>query len=135
MATSKVIYQGELRTKAIHLQSGTEITTDPPLDNNGKGEAFSPTDLLATSLANCMMTIMGMTANTHHIDLGSLEADVTKVMAADPRRVSEIHISFDFPNQLNYSDKEKKILEYAALTCPVYYSLHPDIKKEINFNW
>jgi putative redox protein len=108
MATSKVIYQGELRTKAIHLQSGTEITTDPPLDNNGKGEAFSPTDLLATSLANCMMTIMGMTANTHHIDLGSLEADVTKVMAADPRRVSEIHISFDFPNQLNYSDKEKK---------------------------
>ena len=108
MATSKVIYQGELRTKAIHLQSGTEIT---------------------------MMTIMGMTANTHHIDLGSLEADVTKVMAADPRRVSEIHISFDFPNQLNYSDKEKKILEYAALTCPVYYSLHPDIKKEINFNW
>jgi putative redox protein len=135
MATSKVIYQGELRTKAIHLQSGIEITTDPPLDNNGKGEAFSPTDLLATSLANCMITIMGMAANSHGIDLGGLEADITKIMAANPRRVAEIHISFNFPNQLNYSDKEKKILEHAALTCPVYYSLHPDIKKEISFNW
>ena len=135
MATSKVKYNGSLRTTATHLKSGETITTDAPVDNNGKGEAFSPSDLLATSLANCMITIMGMAANTHKIDLGEVEAEVTKVMVTEPRRVSEIHVSFDFPNKSIYSDKEKKILEHAAMTCPVFYSLHPDIQKDVKFNW
>jgi uncharacterized OsmC-like protein len=135
MATSKIIYNGSLRTTSIHLQSGKEIITDAPVDNNGKGEAFSPTDLLATSFGNCMMTIMGIAANTHGIDLTGLSAEVTKVMAAEPRRVSEIHVNFDFPLKNLYSDKDKKILEHAALTCPVHYSLHPDIKREVKFNW
>jgi putative redox protein len=111
------------------------MITDAPIDNQGKGEAFSPTDLLATSLANCMLTIMGITANTHGIDIANCTAEVTKVMAAEPRRVSEIHVNFSFPKKDEYSDKQKKILENAALTCPVYYSLHPDIKKPINFGW
>ncbi|WP_353140296.1 OsmC family protein [Pseudopedobacter sp.] len=135
MATSKVKYIGSLRTTATHLKSGETIITDAPVDNNGKGEAFSPSDLLATSLANCMITIMGMAANTHDIKLGEVEAEVTKVMVTEPRRVSEIHVNFNFPNKSVYSDKEKKILEHAAMTCPVFYSLHPDIKKEVQFNW
>ncbi|KHJ37807.1 peroxiredoxin, Ohr subfamily [Pedobacter glucosidilyticus] len=135
MATSKIIYNGSLRTTSTHLQSGKEIITDAPVDNNGKGEAFSPTDLLATSFGNCMMTIMGIAANTHGIDLSGLTAEVTKVMAAEPRRVSEIHVNFDFPLKDQYTDKDKKILEHAALTCPVHYSLHPDIKREVKFNW
>ncbi|MRX47997.1 OsmC family protein [Pedobacter puniceum] len=135
MATTKIIYNGSLRTTSIHLQSGKEIITDAPVDNNGKGEAFSPTDLLATSFGNCMMTIMGIAANIHGIDLTGLSAEVTKVMAAEPRRVSEIHVNFDFPLKNLYSDKDKKILEHVALTCPVHYSLHPDIKREVKFNW
>jgi uncharacterized OsmC-like protein len=135
MATSKVIYNGGLRTTSTHLQSGIEIITDAPVDNQGKGEAFSPTDLLATSLANCMLTIMGITANTHGIDIDNTTAEVTKVMATEPRRVSEVHINFNFPNKSDYSDKQKKILENAAQTCPVFYSLHPDIKKPIDFGW
>ncbi|WP_304063007.1 OsmC family protein [Pedobacter glucosidilyticus] len=135
MATSKIIYSGSLRTTSTHVQSGKEIITDAPIDNKGKGEAFSPTDLLATSFGNCMMTIMGIAASTHGIDLTGLSAEVTKVMAAEPRRVSEIHVNFDFPLKNQYSDKDKKILEHAALTCPVRYSLHPDIKREVKFNW
>lgn len=135
MATSKVTYLGGLRTNSTHLQSGTEIITDAPVDNQGKGEAFSPTDLLATSLANCMLTIMGIAARTHGIDMDGTTAEVTKVMAADPRRVAEIHIKLNFPKKDSYTDKEKKILEHAGLTCPVNYSLHPDIKRPIDFGW
>ncbi|RZJ82475.1 MAG: OsmC family peroxiredoxin [Chryseobacterium sp.] len=135
MATSKVIYNGSLRTTSTHLASGEKIITDAPVDNNGKGEAFSPTDLLATSFANCMLTVMGIAANTHAIDIDGTSAEVTKVMATEPRRVSEIQVDFNFPPGSSYNDKQKKILEHAALTCPVHYSLHPDIKKEVNFNW
>jgi len=135
MATSKVTYLGGLRTQSIHLQSGTEIITDAPVDNQGKGEAFSPTDLLATSFANCMLTIMGIAARTHEIDMDGTTAEVTKVMAAEPRRVAEIHVNFSFPKKDEYSDKQKKILEHAALTCPVHYSLHPDIKRPVDFGW
>lgn len=135
MSTSKVIYNGGLRTTSTHLQSGIEIITDAPIDNQGKGEAFSPTDLLATSLANCMLTIMGIAARTHEIDMDGTTAEVTKVMATEPRRVSEIHVNFTFPKKADYSDKQKKILEHAALTCPVHYSLHPDIKKPVYFGW
>ncbi len=135
MATSKVLYNGGLRTTATHLQSSVQIITDAPLDNQGKGEAFSPTDLLATSLASCMFTIMGITARTHEIDIDDASAEVTKIMGVEPRRVTEIHVNFSFPKKDAYSDKQKKILENAAITCPVYYSLHPDIKKVINFGW
>lgn len=135
MATSKLVYNGLLRTTAIHLQSQTQIISDAPIDNQGKGEAFSPTDLMATSLASCMFTIMGITGKTHAIDIDNATAEVTKIMATEPRRVSEIHISFNFPNQKNYSEKDKKILENAALNCPVYHSLHPNIEKVINFGW
>lgn len=135
MATSKVIYNGGLRTTATHLHSSTEIFTDAPLDNQGKAESFSPTDLMATSLASCMMTIMGIAARTHEIDMDGTTAEVTKVMATEPRRISEIHVNFNFPKKDEYSDKQKKILEHAALTCPVHVSLHPDIKKPVNFGW
>lgn len=135
MATSKVIYDGSLRTSSTHLKSGEKIITDAPVDNQGKGESFSPTDLLATSLANCMLTVMGIASGTHDIELDGTLAEVTKVMAESPRRISEIHIEFNFPNKNFYTDKQKKILEHAALTCPVEKSLHPDIKRVINFNW
>ena len=134
MATSKITYTGDLRTVSVHLKSGNEIITDAPIDNQGKGEAFSPTDLLATSLGNCMLTIVGIAAKSHGFKIDGATAEVTKVMAENPRRVAEIHVSFQFPAN-NYSEKEKAIIERAAKTCPVAYSLHPDIKKEIAFQY
>lgn len=133
MATSKVTYLGDLRTSSIHLSSGSEIISDAPLDNNGKGEAFSPTDTVANGLASCMFTVMGIKARDMQIDLSNSTAEVTKIMAAEPRRISEIQIVFDM--HISVDEKSKAILERTAMTCPVYYSLHPDIKKEIVFNW
>ena len=134
MATSEIQYLGDLRTEATHTQSGITIITDAPVDNQGKGEAFSPTDLLATSLGNCMLTIMGIAARTHNINMVGTTCSITKIMAPDPRRVVEIQALIGFPEN-HFSDKEKKILEHAALTCPVYLSLHPDIKKDVRFNY
>jgi uncharacterized OsmC-like protein len=133
MATSKVTYLGDLRTSSIHLQSGSEIISDAPLDNNGKGEAFSPTDTVTNGLASCMFTVMGIKANEMNVDFSGSTAEVTKVMAAEPRRISEIHITFNM--NLSADKKTKTILERTALTCPVHFSLHPDIKREIVFNW
>ncbi|GAA4930875.1 OsmC family protein [Mucilaginibacter defluvii] len=133
MATIETTYLGGLRTEATHLQSGTKIITDAPVDNNGKGEAFSPTDLLAASLGSCMMTIMGIAANTHGIDIDNTQCSITKIMAANPRRVAEVVVNFKFPKE--YTDKEKKILEHAALTCPVHLSLGEDVKKTVDFGW
>ena len=133
MATSKVTYLGDLRTSSIHLQSGSEIISDAPIDNNGKGEAFSPTDTVANGLASCMFTMMGIKARDMEIDLSGSTAEVTKVMAADPRRISEIHVIFNL--DVLVDEKSKTILERTANTCPVHYSLHPDIKKVIVFNW
>ena len=133
MATSIVRYLGELRTSSMHMQSGTEILTDAPLDNNGKGEAFSPTDMVANSLATCMITIMAIKARDMDIELKGTTAEVTKVMAAEPRRISEIHIHFEMDYAAD--DKIKTILERVAMQCPVHFSLHPDIKKVITFNW
>lgn len=133
--TSKIIYKGELRTEATHLQSNTVIYSDAPKDNHGKGEAFSPTDLLATSLGSCMISIMGIVAmkeNMTKID-GTI-AEITKVMYADPRRVGEVHVKLIFPKN-NYTDKEKAMYEHAAHTCPVAKSLHPDLKQVIEFVW
>ncbi len=133
MATSKVTYLGDLRTSSIHLQSGSEIISDAPIDNNGKGEAFSPTDTVANGLASCMFTVMGIKARDLTVDFSGATAEVTKIMAAEPRRISEIHVTFDM--NVAVDDKTKTILERTAMTCPVFYSLHPDIKKEITFNW
>lgn len=131
--TSKVTYLGDLRTSSIHLQSGTEILSDAPVDNNGKGEAFSPTDMVANALATCMMTIMGIKARDLEIDLKNSTAEVLKIMNANPRRISIIEIGFQLQGTEN--QKEKTILERAAMTCPVFLSLHPEIEKRITFKW
>ena len=132
--TIETIYTGELRTQATHLASQNTIITDAPLDNNGKGEAFSPTDLLAASLGSCMLTIMGIAANTHGFSIDGTKISITKIMAANPRRVGEIIVDFTFLNN-NYNDKEKMLIEKAAASCPVALSLHPDIKQTVQFNW
>ncbi len=129
MITSKVTYQGDLRTTAVHLQSANEIITDAPVDNHGKGEAFSPTDLLATSLASCMLTIIGIKAADMEVDVTGTTAEVTKVMSADPRRVSEIHVTITFQQAID--DRTQKIFYNTALTCPVAKSIHPDIIQNI----
>lgn len=133
--TSKLIYKGDLRTVATHLLSGTAIETDAPLDNNGKGERFSPTDLVATAMAACMCTLMGIAARTHNINIDGVECEIEKIMAANPRRISEVKVAMHFSKDITYTDKEKKILEIAALTCPVIESLHPDLKKTVTFDW
>lgn len=131
--TSKVIYTGELRTSCVHLRSGDEFITDAPVDNNGLGQAFSPTDTVATGLASCMLTMMGIKARDMELDLKNSVAEVTKHMAADPRRISQIDVEIHLPATI--TDKQKKILEHTARTCPVIFSLHPDIKKEVVFHW
>ena len=134
MATSKVIYNGNLRTEATHIASSDTIITDAPLDNNGRGEAFSPTDLVATALASCMITVMGIKANQMNINIDGIRSEVIKVMASDPRRISEIKVHLKMPSN-NYTHKDRKILEAIANTCPVAMSLHPDIKQIITFDW
>lgn len=134
MATSKITYTGGLRTSSIHLKSGNEIITDAPVDNQGKGEAFSPTDLLATSLGNCMLTIVGIAANAHGFTIDGTTAEITKIMAENPRRVTEIVVNLQFPSN-NYSEKEKQLIERSARACPVAQSLHPDIYQNITFNY
>ncbi len=131
--TSEVTYLGQLRTSSIHIQSGSEIISDAPIDNNGKGEAFSPTDTVANGLASCMFTVMGIKAESMDVNLSNSIAAVTKVMGTEPRRITEIHIQFTMLTSVD--DKTKTILEKTALTCPVFHSLHPEIKKEITFNW
>lgn len=131
--TSKVTYLGDLRTSSIHLQSGSEIISDAPLDNNGKGEAFSPTDTVANALATCMFTIMGIKARDMEISLEGSTAEVTKTMAADPRRISKIKVVFNLKS--NADEKSRELLERVAMRCPVHFSLHPDIEREIIFNW
>lgn len=127
-------YLGDLRTHSIHLKSGSELITDAPLDNQGKGEAFSPTDLLAASLATCMMTIMGITARKARLNIDDVSCNVTKIMQSNPRKVSEIIIEFNFPKN-NFDQTQKQILQEAAHTCPVALSLHPDLKKTVSFNF
>lgn len=128
--TIQTEYIGGLRTEARHVRSGNTIITDAPPDNKGKGEAFSPTDLLAGALGSCMLTIMGIAAQEHGFDIIGTRARIWKVMASNPRRIGEVRIELTFPKN-NYSEKEKKIIERSAFTCPVYLSLHPDLKKNI----
>lgn len=132
--TAKVVYQGNLRTEATHLKSGNKLITDAPTDNHGKGEAFSPTDLAATSLASCILTIMGIAADKRDIDISGAEAAVTKVMVSDPRRIGRIEVNILMPNK-SYTDTEKKILEKAAHHCPVGLSLADGTEEVISISW
>lgn len=131
MKTAKIKYLGNLRTEATHNHSGKVIITDAPIDNNGKGEAFSPTDLMSTSLGCCMLTIMGIVAERNAIDLGVTSIEITKIMGTNPRRVVEIVVEIALAKK--FEGKEKELLENAALTCPVAKSLHPDLKQTVSF--
>jgi uncharacterized OsmC-like protein len=134
MKIIKGIYKGELRTELTHLKSGISILTDAPTDNQGKGESFSPTDLLSASLGACMLTIMGIVAKRNNIEIAGTQIGITKIMGDAPRRVIEIHVEFDMPSG-NFGEKEKDLLRNAALTCPVAKSLHPDIIQKVIFNY
>ena len=135
MATATGTYLGDLRVELRHEQSGATIMTDAPVDNHGKGEAFSPTDLLAAALGSCMLTIMGISAPAYGYELEGTTVDIEKIMGANPRRVAEIKITFNFPKGNNYTEQQKRVIEAAARTCPVANSLHPDLKKTIVFNY
>tara|TARA_Y100001970_G_C13947712_1_gene706581 strand:+ start:401 stop:805 length:405 start_codon:yes stop_codon:yes gene_type:complete len=131
MSIVNIIYKNNLRTEAEHIVSGEKIITDAPIDNNGKGEAFSPTDLIATALGSCIITIMGIVAQKHGIDLSETNASVKKEMSSNPRRISEVIIDINMDK--NIEKKDRKLLERAALACPVHKSLHPDLIKKIQF--
>jgi len=131
--TSKVTYLGDLRTSSIHIQSGTEILSDAPKDNHGKGEAFSPTDLLANALGSCMMSIMAIKSKDLNVDLVGSTVEITKIMNPEPRKIAKIIAVVNM--SISADQKTKTILERAAMTCPVFLSLHPEIEKDITFNW
>ena len=133
MATSKITYLGDLRTTSTHLQSGTDILSDAPVDNHGKGQAFSPTDLLANALGSCMITVMAIKANEMGIELKGTTAEVTKIMQAEPRRIKRLEVTLNMA--VAVTQKDQTILERVGRTCPVYLSLHPEVEKEIVFNW
>ncbi|HYF30532.1 MAG TPA: OsmC family protein [Chitinophagaceae bacterium] len=133
--TSSIVYEGNLRTVATHVRSGTQIETDAPVDNQGKGERFSPSDLVATALGSCMMTIMGMKARDLQLDLTNVKIEVEKIMKADPRRIGAVNLTFHFPEGFLADEKQRTILERAAHTCPVIYSIHPDIAVNVDFRW
>ncbi len=126
-------YEGKLRVSSIHLQSGDTIITDAPIDNNGKGEAFSPTDTVASALGSCILTIMGIEADKNGINIDGTKLNVTKVMDTNPRRITEIHLEFYFKS--SFLKKEKEILEFQAQCCPVCNSLHSDIKRIVTYNY
>ena len=134
METSKVIYTGDLRTEATHVKSGQSFITDAPVDNQGRGEAFSPTDLLATSLGVCAMTVVGIAARTHGFNVDGTAIKVTKIMASEPRRVGEVIVELDFP-AVQYSDKQKAIIRRTIDTCPVGLSLNPALKQTFILNF
>lgn len=132
---AKVIYKGGLRTEATHMRSGTVIETDAPVDNQGKGERFSPTDLVSVALATCIVTTIGIASDTRDIDITGTECEVEKIMDSNPRKIGEIRIKLTFPKDKQYTDREKMLLENVANTCPVARSLHPDLKQTLTFVW
>lgn len=131
--TASIVYKGDLRCESVHIQSNSQIETDAPTDNRGKGERFSPTDLLCVSLATCMLTTMGIKANDMGANIDNAKANVTKHMASDPRRVVKIEVAVSLP--ANGSDKEKTILERTGNNCPVVKSLHPEVELAISYQW
>jgi uncharacterized OsmC-like protein len=136
MPTINTEYLGDLRTQATHLQSSTQILTDAPTDNQGKGEAFSPTDLVAGALGSCMMTIMGIVAGREEIDLKGSVMEISKIMTAEaPRRIARIELKMKMISAAELSDVERIKLKRAAYTCPVALSLHPDIEQVVEFSW
>lgn len=135
MTKMKTVYKGNLRTEVTHEQSGTKIITDAPLDNHGKGESFSPTDLLASALGCCMLTIMGVSAQSYGFNIDGTTIETEKIMGTNPRRVVEIKLNITFPAGSNYTPQQKRLIESAAKTCPVANSINPEIKKSILFNY
>ena len=135
MPTIQTIYQGNLRTKATHVASGNTLITDAPVDNNGKGEAFSPTDLVCAALGSCMMTIMGIVAEREKIELRDTKFEIIKTMASNPRKIAKIEIVFDMKANISLSIEQQEKLKRAALTCPVALSLHPDIEQVGSFTF
>jgi uncharacterized OsmC-like protein len=133
--TASILYDGGLRCKAVHLQSGTEIETDAPTDNRGKGEKFSPTDLLCVSLSTCILTTMALKATDMNIELKGTKLEVTKHMLSEPRRVAAIDVLLNFPSSLQLDEKDRIILERTGNNCPVTKSLHPDLKVNITYEW
>ena len=133
--TATIHYEGDLRCNATHLQSGTRIETDAPTDNQGKGERFSPSDIVATALGTCMLTIMGIKARDLNVNLTGTKVDITKIMTANPRRIGEIKVVIKFSENVQADETQRTILERAAMTCPVFESLHPDMKKDVEFKW
>jgi putative redox protein len=133
--TSKVVYTGGLHTVNTHLRSGSTIETDAPVDNHGSGASFSPTDLVATALASCMLTMIGIGGQNHNLDIDEAVCEVEKIMVPNPRRIGEIKVTMSFPKRQSYSEKEKQLIEHIARTCPVLESLHPDCKKTLTINW
>ncbi len=131
--TSKVVYTGDLHCEATHLRSGTTIETDAPTDNKGKGERFSPTDLVATALATCILTTIGIQAPSINID-GAV-CEVEKIMTSAPRRIGEVVVTISFPKGQTYTEEQQHRLYEIAINCPVHQSLHPDCKRTIKFNW
>ena len=131
----KTVSLGGLRNDVEHLQSGTKLVTDAPLDNHGKGESFSPTDLFASSLGCCMLTIMGISAESYGFNIEGTTIETEKIMGTNPRRVVELKLDIHFPKGANYTDQQKRLIEAAARTCPVANSLSPEIKKTITFNY
>ncbi|MDO1444901.1 OsmC family protein [Rhodocytophaga aerolata] len=135
MPTIQTIYQGNLRTKATHVASGNTLITDAPVDNNGKGEAFSPTDLVCAALGSCMMTIMGIVAEREKIELRDTKFEIIKTMASNPRKIAKIEIVFDMKANISLSIEQQEKLKRAALTCPVALSLHPDVEQVVSFTF
>ena len=133
MSTATARYTGHLRTEATHVASGNVIFTDAPVDNHGRGEGFSPTDLVSTALGSCMMTIMGIVAERSNLDLTSASFSVTKHMSSDPRRIAQIDVDFRLPAAI--SAKDRTVLENAARTCPVALSLNPEIRQQVQFEY
>jgi putative redox protein len=134
MSTISILYTGGLHSECTHNQSRTVITADAPLDNHGTGASFSPTDLLCNALATCMISIIGIASKTHNFDVVGTKLEVTKIMESNPRKVGEIIVEIYFP-EYDYSEKNKSIIEKSALTCPVYLSLHPEVKKTVHFHY
>ncbi|HET6880092.1 MAG TPA: OsmC family protein [Pirellulales bacterium] len=134
MVNIDINYQGQLHCEAVHAPSGAKLATDAPKDNHGKGESFSPTDLVATALGTCMLTVMGIVAQRHNISLEGAKVRVVKDMATSPvRRIGKLTVEFHVPG--NVAEEQRKLLEHAAHTCPVHKSLHPEIKIPVTFHW
>lgn len=134
MAVVTAKYLGDLRVECVHVASGATLVTDAPVDNQGRGEAFSPTDLCGTALAACAMTIIGIYGRAHDVDVTGTTIEVSKTMSANPRRIARLEVIFTMPDR-DYTDKQKMLIERAAHTCPVHLSLHPDVEQVFTFNW